>query len=212
MNVEERRWVNRWLKQALISTCSCSAAASCSWVSRAQVRSGQPVAPPGVSSCSAVLSWGCCVSSSVESVRRIARSASCNPEIGTHAVSLPYVFEYVLSGVRDGGKPYRTTGTCRVEGDPVGRRLRADHQSLGASLRRRPYFSVLLLPALVGSLPVFVSRPRVLSQGRTGAADSADLKNLLLKMRVACDRRRSESRHPRLKFYRDDGTVDRALL
>jgi hypothetical protein len=53
-----------------------------------------------------------------------------------------------------------------VEGDPVGPHLRAGHQSWGASLRRRPYFSVLLLPALVGSLPVVVLRLRVLSRGR----------------------------------------------
>jgi len=127
------------------------------------------------------------------------------------AASLRYVFEYVLSDVRDGGKPYRTTGTCRVEGGPVGLR-RAGHQSWGASLRRLPYFSVLLLPALVGSLPVVVWRLRVLSRGASGAADSADLKNLLLKKRVACDRRRSESRQPRFEFYRERITCAVALL
>ena len=129
------------------------------------------------------------------------RSAWCSQEIGTHAVSLQCAFEYVLSGAQDGGKPYRTTGTCRVEGDPVGRLLRADHQSSGASLRRLSYFSVLLLPALVGSLPVCALRSRGLSRRRSGAADSADLKNPLQKMRVACDGRRSECRLPRFKFY-----------
>jgi hypothetical protein len=206
MNGEERRWANRLQKQALISTCSCLAVASCSWASHAQFHSGQPVEQLGVWSCSAVSSWGCCVSSSVESARRIARSVLYSPEIGRHAVSLQYVFEYVLSDVRGGERPYRTTDTCMVEGDPVGPHLHADHQSSGASLRRRPYFSVLLPPVLVGSLLAFVLRPRVLSRGRSWAADSADLRNLLLKMRVACDRRRSESRQPRCKFCRGRGT------
>ena len=207
MSVGERRWVNRQLKWALISTCSCLAAASCSWASHAQFHSGQPVEPLGGLSCSAVSSWGCCVSSNVESARRIVRTALCNPEIGRHAASRPYVFEYVLFDVRGGGKPYRTTGTCRVGGGPVGLH-RVGHQSWGASLRRPPYFSVLLLPALVGFLRVSVSRPRVLSRGASGAADLADLKNLLLKKRVACDRRRSESRQPRFKFCREQGTCE----
>ena len=169
-------------------------------MSHAQAHSGQPVEPLGELSCSAVSSWGCCVSSSVESAHRIVRSVLCNREIGTHAVSLQYAFEYVLSGARDGGKPYRTTGTCRVEAGPVGLHLHADHQSFGASLRQPPYFCVLLPPALFGSLRAFSLRPRVLPRGGSGTADSVDLKNLLLKMRVACDRRRSESRQPQFKF------------
>jgi hypothetical protein len=202
MNEEERRWGSRLQKQALILTCSCLAAASCSWESHVPFHSAQPVEQLGAWSCYSVSSSGCCVSSSVESARRIVRIALCSREIGRHAVSLQCVFEYVLSDVRDGEKPYRTAGTCMVEGDPVGRPLRADHQSLGASLRRPPYFSVLLLPVLAGSLQVFAWRSRVLSRWRSGAADSADLKNLLQKMRVACDCRRSEGRQPRCKFYR----------
>lgn len=134
------------------------------------------------------------------------RSALCNRDIGTHAVSLRYAFEYVLSGARDGGRPYRTTGTCRVEAGPVGLHLHADHQSFGASLRQPPYFYVLLPPALVESLRAFFLRPRVLPRGASGTADLADLKNLLLKMRVACDGRRSESRQPQIKFCPGRGT------
>ena len=118
------------------------------------------------------------------------RIASCSLEIDTHAASLQYVCEYVLSDVRDGGKPYRTTGTCMVEEDPVGPLLRVDLQSWGASLKRPPFLAVLLL-ALVGSLLIAVLRPPDLSPVEF-AVDSADLKNLLLKKRVACDRRRSE--------------------
>ena len=163
-------------------------------MSHAQSHSGQPVELLGELTCSAVSSWGCCVSSSVESAHRIGRSVLCNRDIGTHAVSLRYAFEYVLSGARDGGRPYLTTGTCRVEVGPVGLQLHADHQSFGASLRQPPYFFVLLPPALVESLRVFFLRPRGLPRGASGTADSADLKNPLLKMHVACDRRRSESR------------------
>jgi hypothetical protein len=172
-------------------TYSCLAVASCSWASHARFHSAQPVGQLGVPAYS-FSSWGCCVSSSVGSVHRIERIVLCSLEIGTHAASLPYGFEYVLFDVQAGERPYRTRGTCMVEGGPVGPHLRAGHRSSGASLRQPPCSFVLPLPALVGSLLVFALQPRVLSLWRIAAADSADLKNLLLKMRVACDRRRSE--------------------
>lgn len=175
-------------------------------MSHARSHYEQLVEPLDELTCSAVSSWGCCVSSSVESARRIVRSVLCNRDIGTHAVSLQYAFGYVLSGARDGGRPCRTMGTCRVEASPVGLHLHAGHQSFGASLRQPPYFFVLLPPALAGSLRAFSLRPRVLPRGASGTADSADLKNLLLKMRVACDRRRSESRQPQIKFCPGRGT------
>jgi hypothetical protein len=44
-----------------------------------------------------------------------------------HEASLQYVFEYVLSGVRDDEKLYRTKDTCMVVGGPVGRCLRVGY-------------------------------------------------------------------------------------
>jgi len=92
-------------------------------------------------------SWGCCVSSSVSSVRRTVKIVSCSQHIGKRGASLQYEFEYVLSDARVGGKPYRTEGTCMVVADPV-YRLRVDPLSSSpvASSGRRPCLQLVVFP------------------------------------------------------------------
>jgi len=116
-----RRWVSPPQMQVPTATCSCWAEASfVPWTIRAPSPSEQPDARLVVT-CYSGASWGCCGFSSVESTRRIWRSASCSQGTGRRAAFRPYGFEYVWFGVPGGERPSRTRGICTVGVNLVGR-------------------------------------------------------------------------------------------
>jgi hypothetical protein len=200
-----RRWVSRLQRQVPTSTCSCWGVASSGPWSCAPIHSGRSGGRLAVSCCSFV-SWGCCVSASVESARRSGRSVWCSQETGRHEVSRPCGCECVEFDALDGGRPCHTRGTCMGVGDLVGRRRAGPWR--WASSERLPF---LLIVVVRVSRPASSEQPPVLSPRST--ADSVNCEVLWRSWRVACDRRRSDIGEASLYFfhrYYEVGPIDEA--
>lgn len=105
----------------------------------------------------------------------------CSLGIGNRAVFRPYVFECVLSGVLGGGRLCRKEDIYRVVASLVShRRPTGCRRRVAAALPLlQPYF------LLDGTLRDYLA----LVVGKVETVDSADWKNPLLMMRVACDSR-----------------------